>query len=258
MIQTGFSGMAMINSVDTHFPVSVRFEETAEARPPRNASSGAALGALTLHGITIDQARTIISVLESVPAMPLQEPVAATAAPTAPTPVAPLAASVLLAPASAPAPRLSRPAPTVDEGRLATIAAANPAKAPKEAKEPASPRRKKADAEAPVEAAPVAVEAPPPPAPPAPKSGPAVAAPQDDGEEPVQEGAGDVPEELVAAKSVRAVLEHLMESGITDVEELKSECRRIQAHVPVLARIEDLNGRIDRTVAVMDMGAEVT
>lgn len=170
---------------------------------------------------------------------------------------------------------ISRPQPTVDRTKIAALAAGSPAKPPKPEKVE-KPKKAKA-----AEAAPEAeeemedngqgvmvpkghaarVEA---------EHGPVDSSPiEDDAEEQEEEkpaakanGAGPkVSEKIMQAKKLRDVLQFLneeqQEAGVEDEtarkEAVKEKCLAIKDAVPCLARINDLDGRIDRTLVVMDL-----
>lgn len=145
--------------------------------------------------------------------------------------------------------------PTVDAKKVAAHAQANPAKKKAAAKEEAeeeddedllpAPRSKKASAAA--NGAAKRKAAPPP------------ADEEEDEEEESEdeeEEAEDdeIPEEIMEAKKLRDVLRELQAQGIKDQDDLKAECKRIQARVPVLSRIGNLEDRITRTLEVMELG----
>lgn len=64
----------------------------------------------------------------------------------------------------------------------------------------------------------------------------------------------DVPQEIKDTKKLATVLAWLRDGGLEDVEVIVARCEELKPHVPYIARIkeEDLRGRVERTLAVMD------
>lgn len=64
----------------------------------------------------------------------------------------------------------------------------------------------------------------------------------------------DVPQEIKDTKKLATVLAWLRQGGLEDVEKIVARCGALKPHVPYIARIkeEDLRGRVERTLAVMD------
>lgn len=78
-------------------------------------------------------------------------------------------------------------------------------------------------------------------------------------EEEEEEDGDGLPEEVVNAKKLRDVLEYLMDAeDITDPKKLKKRCNELKGEIPLLQRIADLDGRVDRTLEVMDSGEDAT
>ncbi len=82
---------------------------------------------------------------------------------------------------------------------------------------------------------------------------------------PARAAAAELPAVLTEAKKLRDVLSVLMDgdpasglAAIMDKDALKLRCAEIKDQVPCLARITDLDARIDRTLEVMDMAGDVT
>ena len=55
-----------------------------------------------------------------------------------------------------------------------------------------------------------------------------------------------VPQELLDAKSLKSVVKHFIDMGVTDSEQIYQQCCDIKTEVPILARAANLNTRIDR------------
>lgn len=63
---------------------------------------------------------------------------------------------------------------------------------------------------------------------------------------------GGVPEKIMTATRLRAVLGYMLDHGFETEEDIIQECKRIQFEVPVMARVVNLEERIRRTLQVMD------
>ncbi len=181
--------------------------------------------------------------------------------------------------------------PLIDKGKIAQMAAANPAKAPKEEKPKPAPRTKAAKAEE-VEPADVEFE----------ENEHGVLQPKGHAEKveaahgedadddipfpeesqkqvsakptsngkangvngahkPAAKPASNLPKELVEARKLRDVLDYLMrveKLEKDDVDGIKARCAAVKEQIPCLQRIGDLDSRIDRTLEVMDMGEDLT
>ncbi len=154
---------------------------------------------------------------------------------------------------------LPSPQPRVDQGTIAALARAVPAKEPKEPKEAPKERSKRAaralDPAASVDTfqrteptrddglAPVAEATPPEAA----AEVPPAALPTD---AVVPEA---VPTAVLEAKKLRDVMTYFVQAQSMGLDQVITELHRIQSQVPLLARLEDLDGRARRTWEVMDL-----
>lgn len=65
-----------------------------------------------------------------------------------------------------------------------------------------------------------------------------------------------ITKELKNAQKLRDVLKILIDSGINSKKALVKECKALQSHVPVLERIEDLDGRVPKAAEIVSPDIE--
>jgi hypothetical protein len=61
-----------------------------------------------------------------------------------------------------------------------------------------------------------------------------------------------ITKELKNAGKLRDVLRILIDAGVTSKKALVRECKALQPHVPVLERIEDIEGRVPKAAEIVD------
>lgn len=173
-------------------------------------------------------------------------------------------------PAPAEAPRRGPPMPRVSSEAVAQAAAAAKkpeTKKPETTKGGAKPKAEAAPPPEPEEEEAPEEEAPPPKKPAAASTKangvnghakPAARAKEEEApEEEEEEDAGeDIPAAVLEAKKLGDLLNALIDQGITDADDLKKECARLKPRIPLLQRITDLDGRIDRTLEVIERGED--
>lgn len=64
-------------------------------------------------------------------------------------------------------------------------------------------------------------------------------------------GSNGISEDLRQAKKMRDVISIIFDEGGKDVDSILSRCREIQPHIPVLARVRNLDDRVRRAIEVM-------
>lgn len=155
--------------------------------------------------------------------------------------------NVTTAPTPAPAPSASAASKATRTRSTETAPAPTPAPAPAAAAPPPVP-------------APAPTPAPAPAATPAPAKGMNLSGKgsehDDDEDEAPTNGAANGTakydlEKLKASTKVKDVLQHLMDCGVTDVQEMIGICTSLKAQVPVLGRVGDMADRVARTVEIM-------
>lgn len=202
-------------------------ESVAVEMVPRGEGPGCTL---SLHGLTPEGAWAVLGMLHMVPGAPR-------AAASFPLPG-------ILDPVQAPPP--PSPQPRLDPAAIEAFARAVPVKEPKEPKA-AKPKEPKAAKE------PKAEEPGPKPAP---VFDPATSVAEDPLPPPPPPAApaevGAIPDAVLAAKKLRDVMTHYVLQGL-NLDAIIAEMRRIQDAVPLLARLEDLEGRARRTWEVIDL-----
>lgn len=186
------------------------------------------------------------------------------------------------APNGAP-PRRTAPEPKLDEDTIASLAASNPAPAPKEPKAPKGTKAKTADAPPPAtdpvtdnaepEEEDVFAEGAKQQAEKAAEEAAAGEArkPQNAKKANGTNGAAkhapadaatdeeELPEALLASRRMKDVLAYLLDvRHMTDVKEIKAECVRLRTRIKFLGDLDDIEGRVDRTLEVMDFGGDRT